>query len=317
MVEGCDELDGLVEQHAVAEHVARHVADARDRERRGADVDVHFAEMPPHRLPGAARRDAHLLMVVAGRAAGREGVAEPEIVLDRNRVGDVGKRRGAFVGRHHQIRIVGVVPHQSGRRDHAGRSEIVGDVEQARHEQHVGRHGFLLDRLARAADRQMLRQEAALGADRNDHGVLDLLSLDEAEHLGAEVLRPIGPPDAAARDLAEPQVNALDPRRVDEHLVERPRQRQAIDLAALELDRDGGLRRPARFELIEIGAQRRPDRVDEVAQDAVLVEAFDVRQRGLDLGGTRGLARRAVLALTVEPRIEADVKELNDVGRDA
>ena len=45
------------------------------------DVDVHLAEMALHRLPGAARGDAHLLVVVAGRAAGGEGVVEPEAVL--------------------------------------------------------------------------------------------------------------------------------------------------------------------------------------------------------------------------------------------
>ena len=64
-------------QHAVAEHVAGHVADARDRHRLALDVDVHLAEMPLHGLPGAARRDAHLLVVVALAAAGCEGVAEP------------------------------------------------------------------------------------------------------------------------------------------------------------------------------------------------------------------------------------------------
>ena len=68
----------------VAEHVARHVADADHRERRRLDVDVHLAEVPLHRLPGAARRDPHLLVVVAVRAAGGEGVAEPEAV----RLGD-------------------------------------------------------------------------------------------------------------------------------------------------------------------------------------------------------------------------------------
>ena len=47
------------------------------------DVDVDLAEMALHRLPGAARRDAHLLVVVALRAARREGVAEPVAVLER------------------------------------------------------------------------------------------------------------------------------------------------------------------------------------------------------------------------------------------
>src|SRR5262249_11763897 len=84
VIERGDEPDGALEQHAVAEHVARHVADARARELRRADVDVDLAEMPAHRLPGAARRDAHFLVVIAGRAARRERIAEPELALDRN-----------------------------------------------------------------------------------------------------------------------------------------------------------------------------------------------------------------------------------------
>jgi hypothetical protein len=65
VIEGGDELDRRREQHAVAEDVARHVADAGDREGGRLDVDVDLAEVALHRLPGAARRDAHLLVVVA------------------------------------------------------------------------------------------------------------------------------------------------------------------------------------------------------------------------------------------------------------
>ena len=35
------------------------------------------------------------------------------------------------------------------------------------------------------------QEEAAFRADRNDNRVLDLLRLDEAEHLGAVILEPI------------------------------------------------------------------------------------------------------------------------------
>ena len=147
---------------------------------------------------------------------------------------------------------------------------------------------------------QLLRHEAALGADRHDHGVLDLLRLDQAEDLGAEILRPVGPADAAARHLAEAQMHALDARRIDEDLVERSRQRQAVELAARELDGDELLRLPVGVDLIEIGADRRLHRVDEAAQDAVLVEAFDLRQRGFDRGGDLGLARLALLGEIVE-----------------
>ena len=121
VIEGGDELGGLLAQHAVAEHVARHVADADHGERRRGDVDIHLAEMALDRFPGAARGDADLLVVVAGRAAGGEGVAEPEIVGDGNVVGDVGERRRALVGGDHEIRIVAFVAHDVGRRHDAGR----------------------------------------------------------------------------------------------------------------------------------------------------------------------------------------------------
>jgi hypothetical protein len=39
-----------------------------------------------------------------------------------------------------------------------------------------------------AAGGQAAWDEAALGADRHDDGVLDLLRLHEAEHFGAEIL---------------------------------------------------------------------------------------------------------------------------------
>ena len=166
------------------------------------------------------------------------------------------------------------MPHDVLGRDHAVVAEIVGDVEQRRDEELVGGGALGLDLLAGAALRHQLRHEAALGADRHDDRVLDLLRLHQPEDLGAEILRPVGPADAAARDLAEAQVHALDPRRIDEDLVERLRQRQAFELAARELDRDLRLRPALDIDLVEVGAQRRLHRVDEVAQDAVLVQAL-------------------------------------------
>ena len=115
VVEGRDELDRLRQQHAVAEHVARHVADARDRERRRLDVDVHLAEMALHRFPGASRGDAHALVVVARRAAARERVAQPEIAAERDPVGDVGEGGGALVGGDDEVRIVAIAPDRRGR----------------------------------------------------------------------------------------------------------------------------------------------------------------------------------------------------------
>ena len=79
------------------------------RDRVGLNVDAHFQEVALDRDPGALGGDAHRLVVVAVRAAAGEGVAEPEVALERDRVGDVGEGRGALVGGDHEIGIVAVV----------------------------------------------------------------------------------------------------------------------------------------------------------------------------------------------------------------
>ena len=195
-------------------------------------------------------------------------------------------------------------------------ADIVGDVEQRRDEHLVGRDAFGLDGFARAADRQIFRDEAALGADRHDDGVLDVLRLDQAQDFGAEILRPVGPADAAARHLAEAQMHGLDARRIDENLVERPRQRHAVDLAARKLDGDQVLGLAVAAELIEIGADRCLHRIDEVAQDAVLVQAFDRLQGGFDRRCDLRLARRALVVRRRQMRIEPRVEQRHDLRGD-
>ena len=56
VVERGDELDVLRQQHAVAEHVARHVADADDGEVVAVGIDAEVPEVAAHRLPRAAAR---------------------------------------------------------------------------------------------------------------------------------------------------------------------------------------------------------------------------------------------------------------------
>ena len=65
VVERPDHLQVPRAEHAVAEHVARHVADPDDGDLGGVRVDAEIAEVPLHRLPRAARGDPHLLVVVA------------------------------------------------------------------------------------------------------------------------------------------------------------------------------------------------------------------------------------------------------------
>ena len=66
VIEGRKELYVPRQQHPVAEHVARHVADAGNGEVGGLGIDAHLAEVALDRLPRAARGDAHHLVVVAG-----------------------------------------------------------------------------------------------------------------------------------------------------------------------------------------------------------------------------------------------------------
>ena len=105
---------------------------------------------------------------------------------------------------------------------------------------------------------------------------------------------------------------ALDPARRDENLVERPRLRQPIELAAFELDGDQRLRPAILRRLIEIGADRRTHRVEEAAQDAVLVETLHLVERRLDPLDDLVFLPVAILRARIEPR----VKQRDDIGGD-
>ena len=236
VIEGGEEADVFAQEHAVAEHVAGHVADADDGEVLALGVMAAFAEVALDGFPGAAGRDAHLLMIVSGRAAGGEGVAEPETVLRTDLVGEVGELGGALVGGDHQIGIVLVKPDHTVRRYAIVACEIVGEIEHAADERFVAVHDFFLHGLARTDRRQALAHEAALGADRHDDGVLHHLRLHEPKHLRTKILAPVGPAQAAAGHRAAAQMDAFHARAVDEDLAPRPRRRQLVDGRAVELE---------------------------------------------------------------------------------
>ena len=108
----------------------------------------------------------------------------------------------------------------------------------------------------------------------------------------------IAPAEAAARDLAAAQVDSLELARVHVDLEQRPRRHHAVDLAAVDLDRDDRALRP----LVGVGAQRRPHQVLEPAQDLVVEQAGDRAHRRSQLV-VGALDRR--LAPALECRIEA------------
>ena len=211
-----------------------------------------LAEQLLDRLPGAPGGDPHLLVVVAGRPAGGEGVVQPEAVLLGDRVGQVGEGGGALVGRHHQVGVVVVVADHVGRGDDLAVDPVVGDVEQPPHHRRVAGHHLVHQRLAAALGRWLLDHEAALGPHRHDHGVLDHLGLHQAEDLGAEVLPPVRPADPAPGHLAAAQVDGLGAGRVHEHLEHGPGLGQRRHLGRVELERQVrlGLAVLARLEVV-------------------------------------------------------------------
>ena len=292
-------------QHAVAEHVAGHVADADHGEILRLRVAAQRAEVPLDRLPRALRGDAHALVVVTHRAAGGERVAQPVAVFGGDAVGDVAEGRRALVGRHHQVRVVAVVAHHVLGMHDLAVHEVVGDVEQAVDEALVAGDALGQQRIAVAADRRALDEEAALGTDRHDDGVLDHLCLHQAQHLGAEILAAVGPAQAAACHRAEAQVHALHEGRVHEDLAERHRTRQVGHAVRVELEADVVAVAAALALALEIaGAQGGVDDRLERTQDAVLVEAGHALE-----GDRQGVAAGVDLRLAVERAVVAHLLE--------
>jgi len=134
-------------------------------------------------------------------------------MLGGDLVGEVREGRGALVGRDDEIGIIAVMTDHIRRWDDRAVLEVVGHLEHRGDELAVGSAAFLGPGLA--VDRgigQPLGEEPTLGSDRDDHGVLDLLGLDQTEDLGAEVLAAITPTQAAAGHRAEAQVHTLHAR---------------------------------------------------------------------------------------------------------
>src|SRR3546814_20968467 len=94
--------------------------------------------MTLYRNPPAARGDRHALVIVAGAAPAGEGVAEPEIVVGGDCVGDVGEARGALVGGNDEIRVVAAMDHDLDGMDDITLDDIVGDRSE---ERRVGKEG--------------------------------------------------------------------------------------------------------------------------------------------------------------------------------
>jgi hypothetical protein len=313
VVEGGEQPDLVGQEHAVAEDVARHVADADHGEGIDRRVLAELAEVPLDGFPGTPGGDAHALVVVAGGAARGEGIVEPEAVGPADVVGDVGEGRRALVGGNDEVGVVVVVADHVLGRDHFTLDLVVGDVQQAREEQAVAADRLVDLGLAVAAFGRALDEEAALRPHGHDDPVLDHLRLHQAQDLGAEVLAPVGPAQAATGDLAAPEMHALDRGRIDEDLEGRARQRHVRHARRIELERKVGLWRALGAALEGVGPQGRLDQAEIAAKDPVLVEDGHGLQALPDpLFKRFGLGR----AVAGEAGIESGIEQGDEVGRE-
>ena len=273
VVEGGKQAGVGREQHAVAEDVAAHVADADGGE--GVvllDVFAEQAEVAFDRFPGAARGDADAFVVVACRAAGGEGVAEPEAVFGGNAIGDVGEFGGAFVGGDDEVGVVFVMAHGVSGRDDFAFDEVVGEIQQAADEGAVA--GFARFHEGVAVGRRVFDDEAAFGADRHDDGVFHHLRLHEPQHFGAEIGVAIRPAQAAACHFAAAQMHAFHFGRIDPDFVERFGFGEAGDVACGEFEGEAVFRLAVGVFLVVVGAQQGGEEVKIPAQDGFVFGAL-------------------------------------------
>ncbi len=313
VVEGAHQLGVLGEQHAVAKHVTGHVTDADAGEVGGLAVDADLTEMALDRLPSATGGNAHLLVVITDRAAGGKGIAQPVAVFEAYLVGDVGEGRGTLVGGHHQVVVVLVVTHHGFGRDHLATDDVVGHVQQATNEQAIAGLALLLDDGTGRPRRHLFAVEAALGSHRHDDGVLHLLGFYQTQHLGTEVLLAIGPAQTATGYLAPAQVHPFHPRRVDEDLELRQRQRHVGDAGGGQLEGDVGLDVARLVQLVVVGAQGGVDHLHIAADDAIVVQVGNLIELGGELLVQLGLYLGVLLAGRIQALFEQGEQQLGDI----
>jgi hypothetical protein len=308
VIEGGQQSRPARQQHAVAEHIAGHIADAHHGVRIALRIDAEVGEVVLHAFPRAAGGDAVLLVVVALGPARGERVAQPEVARHRNLVGRVREVGGALVGRHHEVRIVAIEPVHPHRRDRvAVRIQVVGHVEEARHEDPI----LLVRQGTRLAGRESgsPQDEATLGADGHDQPVLQHLGHHQPEDLDAQVVRAVAPAQAPARHRPAPQVDAQELGRVHHDLPVGHHARELLDLTRGQLE-DDAVGRGRRRE--EVGPDGRLDEIAETGERAVLVQGGDPIAIRLEAGAqlllvvaAPGLRARGVVAHLEVPDQEA------------
>ena len=188
--------------------------------------------------------------------------------------------------------------------------DVVGEIQQTADEGLVGLAPGFEDFLAGAVSGKGLGIETALRTDRHDDGILHLLRLHQAQHLGAEIVAPVRPAQAAAGDRSEAQVHAFNIRRPDEDFAIGLGQGQFFQQFAGDLDRDARLELSVLAGLIEVRPQRGFHQVEDAAQGPVMIQAGDIIERLAQLFGSVPDRVGTFLLVLCEGRIELDLGQV-------
>ena len=220
MVECGNQLDRFGQQHAVAKHIAGHIPAARNADAVFLDVNSLLKEMALDADPSAARGNAHRLVVISVGPTACKSIAKPESGLFRDTIGNVRETRCAFISCNHEIRIFAIANNHFLRMLHAIARQIICHRQKRADEDFITRLTFSGPASAVARGRwQLLGIKASLCSCRNDHRVFHALRFHQAQDLCAEIVAPVRPAQAAARNRPGTQVNAFDPSRIDEYFA--------------------------------------------------------------------------------------------------
>ena len=244
-------------------------------------IQALLAEVPFYRLPRATRRDAHFLVVIAGRSTRCERIIEPEVVAGGDFIREVRECCGALIRRDHEIRIIAIAPYDTGWCHDLAVHDIVRDIEKTRDKRLVTLDTIGENRVA-VAMRRPLREKSALRPGRHNDRVLHDLRLHQAKDFGTEVLATVRPSQPAPRNVAGTQVYAFNFGRVHKNLELRFRQRYLAELRGIEFDRDVWLRLTIFAGQEIVASERCVNGTRERCQDSVFVYIFGFFDGTLD-----------------------------------
>ena len=143
-----------------------------------------------------------------------------------------------------------------------------------------------------------------------------MLCLHEAKHFCAEIVTPIRPAQAAARDRAEAQMYPFDIRRPHEYLAIGTWRGQGVCFATGDLHRDVAIGPTSVIPEIEVRALRRVHQREQSPQRAVGIQCCNRFELLLDLCNNGRCVLAPLIDIAFGLRVELDGEQVQQVVGD-